>query len=54
MHSELCKFISTVKPEVLILIHGESESIEKLIDSAGNYASRVEVPSNGSTISISH
>ena len=52
MHSELCKFIATVKPETLVLLHGEKENINKLIDSIGGYAERVEVPENGSTIDL--
>lgn len=52
MHSELCKFIATVKPETLVLIHGEEESIKKLIDSVGGYAKRIEVPMNGSIVTL--
>lgn len=52
MHSELCRFIATVKPENLILLHGDNENINKLMDSAGNYSKKVEVPENGSIISL--
>ncbi|MEM4576066.1 MAG: MBL fold metallo-hydrolase [Candidatus Nezhaarchaeales archaeon] len=52
MHSELCRFIATVKPENLVLLHGNSENIKKLMDSVGSYSKRVEVPENGSTISL--
>ncbi|MHC1637196.1 MAG: hypothetical protein ACXQTU_03380 [Candidatus Nezhaarchaeales archaeon] len=44
--------MATVKPETLVLIHGEEESIKKLIDSAGSYAKRIEVPMNGSIITL--
>jgi predicted metal-dependent RNase len=52
MHSELCKFIATVKPETLVLLHGEKENIDKLISSISSYAKRIEVPENGSTIDL--
>ncbi|MEM0240927.1 MAG: MBL fold metallo-hydrolase [Candidatus Nezhaarchaeales archaeon] len=52
MHSELCKFIATIKPETLILIHGADDNIRKLINSANSYAKKIEVPENGSTINL--
>jgi len=52
MHSELCKFIAAVKPETLVLLHGERRNIDKLMDSVGGYAKRIEVPENGSTIDL--
>ncbi|MCS7139439.1 MAG: MBL fold metallo-hydrolase [Candidatus Nezhaarchaeota archaeon] len=52
MHSELCRFIATVKPKVLILVHGEEQNIKKLIDSIGSYAERIETPMNGSVIRV--
>jgi len=52
MHSELCKFIATVKPETLVLLHGEKENIDKLASSISSYAKRIEVLENGSTIDL--
>ena len=52
MHSELCKFIATVKPETLVLLHGEKENADKLASSVGGYAKEIEVPENGSTIDL--
>jgi len=52
MHSELCKFIATVKPETLVLLHGEKENIDKLASSISSYAKRIEVPENGSTTDL--
>lgn len=52
MHSELCKFIATVKPETLILLHGESDNIKKLVNSVNSYAKRIEVPENGSVVGL--
>ncbi|MEM2213666.1 MAG: MBL fold metallo-hydrolase RNA specificity domain-containing protein [Candidatus Nezhaarchaeales archaeon] len=52
MHSELCKFIATIKPETLILVHDESGNIEKLINSVSSYAKEIVVPENGSIINL--
>jgi predicted metal-dependent RNase len=51
-HSELCKFIATVKPETLVLLHGERENVDKLASSVGGHAKEIEVPENGSTIDL--
>lgn len=52
MHSELCKFIATVKPETLILLHGEDDNVRKLVSSVSNHAKRIDAPENGSIIDL--
>ncbi|MDH5806136.1 MAG: MBL fold metallo-hydrolase [Candidatus Methanomethylicaceae archaeon] len=53
MHSELCNYISKIKPENLILIHGDYQSLLNLSKSVEKYAKNIIIPSNGDVIEIS-
>jgi predicted metal-dependent RNase len=52
MHNELCNFVSQMKPELLVLIHGEEESLRCLAESVKQYAGRIVIPSNGQKIDL--
>lgn len=53
MHSELCNYISKIKPENLILIHGDYQSLLNLSKSVEQYTKNIIIPSNGDVIEIS-
>lgn len=53
MHSELCNYISKIKPENLILIHGDYQSLLSLSKSVEQYAKNIAIPSNGDLIELS-
>jgi len=52
MHNELCNYISKLKPELLVLVHGDESSLIALADSVKQYAGRVVIPSNGERIDL--
>ncbi|MGQ9759219.1 MAG: MBL fold metallo-hydrolase [Candidatus Methanomethylicaceae archaeon] len=52
MHNELCDFISRIKPEKLILIHGDEESLLNLANSVKQYSGEIIIPSNGDKIDL--
>jgi len=54
MHNELCTYISKIKPERLVLIHGDELSLKNLADSVRQYAAEIIIPSNGERIDFSH
>ncbi|MCS7098501.1 MAG: MBL fold metallo-hydrolase [Candidatus Methanomethyliaceae archaeon] len=53
MHSELCNYISKIKPENLILIHGDYQSLLSLSESIKQYTNNIIIPSNGDVIELS-
>lgn len=52
MHNELCSFISKVKPECLILVHGEPEALEALSESVKQHAGSIVIPANGERVDL--
>jgi len=52
MHNELCNYISKLKPELLVLVHGDEASLSALADSVKRYAGRVVIPRNGERIDL--
>ncbi len=52
MHTEICNYISRIKPEKLILVHGEEVSLLSLADSVKQYAGEIIIPSNGEKINL--
>lgn len=54
MHNELCNFISQMKPEKLVLIHGDEASLRSLAESVKPYACQILIPSNGDRIDLEY
>jgi hypothetical protein len=52
MHNELCNFISQMKPNKLVLIHGDEASLNCLAESSKPYAGEIIIPSNGDRIDL--
>ena len=52
MHTELCNYISRIKPEKLILVHGDETSLLSLADSVKQHAGKIIIPSNGDRIDL--
>lgn len=52
MHNELCNYISRIKPEKLILVHGDEEALLSLANSVKQYAGEIMIPSNGDKIDL--
>lgn len=52
MHTELCNYISKVKPEKLILVHGEETSLLSLAESVKQHTGEIIIPSNGDKIDL--
>jgi len=52
MHNELCNYISKLKPELLVLVHGEESSLNALAESVQQYAGRVIIPAVGEKIDL--
>lgn len=53
MHNELCNYISRIKPEKLVLVHGDPESLSSLADSVQQHAANIVIPSNGDKVDLS-
>ncbi|MDI9643928.1 MAG: MBL fold metallo-hydrolase RNA specificity domain-containing protein [Candidatus Verstraetearchaeota archaeon] len=54
MHNELCNFISRMKPERLVLVHGDEQSLMALADSVRQHAGEVLIPAVGETVDLGH
>jgi mRNA degradation ribonuclease J1/J2 len=54
MHNELCNYISKIKPERLVLVHGEESSLRALAESVKQYAAEIIIPANGDKIDLSY
>lgn len=54
MHNELCNYISRMKPERLVLVHGDEESLMALADSVRQHAGEVLIPSVGESVDLGH
>lgn len=52
MHNELCNYISRIKPEKLILVHGDEDSLKALADSVRQHAGEIIIPSVGETVDL--
>ncbi|TDA37792.1 MAG: hypothetical protein DSO08_05085 [Candidatus Methanomethylicota archaeon] len=52
MHNELCNYISRVKPEKLILVHGEEANLLSLAESVKQHTGEIIIPSNGDKIDL--
>ncbi|MBC7113681.1 MAG: MBL fold metallo-hydrolase [Candidatus Methanomethyliales bacterium] len=52
MHNELCNYISRVKPEKLVLVHGEEANLLSLAESVKQHTGEIIIPSNGDKIDL--
>lgn len=54
MHNELCNYISKIKPERLVLVHGDEASLRALAESVRQHAGEIIIPSIGEAINLEH
>ncbi|MCQ8892466.1 MAG: MBL fold metallo-hydrolase [Candidatus Methanosuratincola sp.] len=54
MHNELCNYISRIKPERLVLVHGDEESLKALAESVKQHTGEIIMPSVGETVDLEH
>jgi predicted metal-dependent RNase len=52
MHSELCNYIARMKPEKLILIHGDYNSLNSIAENVKQHVNEIIIPSNGDIIDL--
>ncbi len=52
MHNELCNYISKLKPELLVLVHGDESGLNALAESVKQHAGRIVIPRIGEKIDL--
>ena len=52
MHTELCNYISRIKPEKLVLVHGDEANLLSLSESVKQHTGEIIIPANGDKIDL--